>query len=111
MLQPFLIKLGRNEVRDDPGTGHKWPVPGTSDTHAYTGAGGSDEQANTLNQLLTEMDGFEGNPGIIVLAATNRAEVLCRGTRADKNLNEDIQAPPPALSCRQESGSSRLAPS
>jgi cell division protease FtsH len=38
--------------------------------------GGNDEKEQTLNQLLTEMDGFEGNPGIIVIAATNRADVL-----------------------------------
>ena len=38
--------------------------------------GGNDEREQTLNQLLTEMDGFEGNSGIIIIAATNRADVL-----------------------------------
>ncbi|MGC6483599.1 MAG: ATP-dependent zinc metalloprotease FtsH [Synechococcus sp.] len=38
--------------------------------------GGNDEREQTLNQLLTEMDGFEGNSGIIILAATNRPDVL-----------------------------------
>mmetsp|Transcript_18679 Transcript_18679/g.26051 ORF Transcript_18679/g.26051 Transcript_18679/m.26051 type:complete len:750 (+) Transcript_18679:116-2365(+) len=39
-------------------------------------AGGNDEREQTLNQILTQMDGFEGNTGVIVLAATNRADVL-----------------------------------
>ena len=41
--------------------------------------GGNDEREQTINQLLTEMDGFEGNTGVIVLAATNRPDVshLC----------------------------------
>ena len=40
------------------------------------GMGGNDEREQTLNQLLTEMDGFEGNSGVIILAATNRPESL-----------------------------------
>merc|ERR1719183_2194563 len=54
-------------------------------------AGGNDEREQTLNQILTEMDGFEGNPGIIVLAATNRADVLdnalLRPGRFDRRVN------------------------
>merc|ERR1719420_153603 len=38
--------------------------------------GGNDEREQTLNQILTEMDGFEGNTGVIVIAATNRADTL-----------------------------------
>ena len=38
--------------------------------------GGNDEREQTLNQLLTEMDGFDGKKGVMILAATNRPEVL-----------------------------------
>jgi cell division protease FtsH len=43
---------------------------------ATSGIGGHDEREQTLNQILTEMDGFSGREGVIVLAATNRAEIL-----------------------------------
>ena len=42
------------------------------------GIGTNEERDQTLNQLLTELDGFEGRPGVLLLAATNRPEVLHR---------------------------------
>jgi cell division protease FtsH len=56
--------------------------------------GGNDEREQTLNQLLTEMDGFEGNTGIIIIAATNRADVLdsalLRPGRFDRQVTVDV---------------------
>jgi len=54
----------------------------------------NDERENTLNQLLTEMDGFASNSGIIILAATNRADILdkalLRAGRFDRQINVDL---------------------
>ncbi|MEB3308459.1 MAG: ATP-dependent zinc metalloprotease FtsH [Cyanobacteriota bacterium] len=56
--------------------------------------GGNDEREQTLNQLLTEMDGFEGNSGIIIIAATNRSDVLdsalMRPGRFDRQVMVDV---------------------
>ena len=56
--------------------------------------GGNDERENTLNQLLTEMDGFGSNSGIIILAATNRADILdkalLRAGRFDRQIHVDL---------------------
>ena len=56
--------------------------------------GGNDEREQTLNQLLTEMDGFEGNTGIIIIAATNRVDVLdsalLRPGRFDRQVTVDV---------------------
>ncbi len=56
--------------------------------------GGNDEREQTLNQLLTEMDGFEGNTGIIIIAATNRPDVLdsalLRPGRFDRQVTVDL---------------------
>ncbi len=56
--------------------------------------GGNDERENTLNQLLTEMDGFGTNSGIIIMAATNRADILdkalLRAGRFDRQIHVDL---------------------
>ena len=56
--------------------------------------GGNDERENTLNQLLTEMDGFGTNSGVIILAATNRVDVLdkalLRAGRFDRQIHVDL---------------------
>ncbi len=60
--------------------------------NSFTGA--NDERENTLNQLLTEMDGFGSNSGVIILAATNRAEILDRALlrpgRFDRQINVEL---------------------
>jgi len=56
--------------------------------------GGNDEREQTLNQILTEMDGFQGNTGVIVIAATNRVDVLdaalLRPGRFDRQVNVNL---------------------
>ncbi len=56
--------------------------------------GANDERENTLNQLLTEMDGFGSNSGVIILAATNRADILdkalLRAGRFDRQIHVDL---------------------
>lgn len=57
-------------------------------------AGGNDEREQTINQLLVEMDGFDGNPGIITIAATNRVDILdqalLRPGRFDRKITVDL---------------------
>ena len=64
--------------------------------------GSNDERENTLNQLLTEMDGFGSNSGVIILAATNRADILdkalLRAGRFDRQISVDL----PDLNDRKE---------
>lgn len=72
--------------------------------------GGNDERENTLNQLLTEMDGFDTNSGVIILAATNRADILdkalLRAGRFDRQIHVDL----PDLNERKEVFNVHLRP-
>ena len=72
--------------------------------------GGNDERENTLNQLLTEMDGFGSNSGVIILAATNRVDVLdkalLRAGRFDRQIHVDL----PDLNERKEVFGMHLRP-
>jgi cell division protease FtsH len=64
--------------------------------------GGNDERENTLNQLLTEMDGFGTNSGVIVLAATNRADILDRALMRAGRFDRQIYVELPDLEGRKE---------
>jgi cell division protease FtsH len=72
--------------------------------------GGNDERENTLNQLLTEMDGFGTNSGVIILAATNRVDILdsalLRAGRFDRQIHVDL----PDLNERKEVFAVHLKP-
>ncbi len=57
--------------------------------------GGNDEREQTLNQLLTEMDGFEGNNGVIIIAATNRPDVLDTALLRPGRFDRQVQVDPP----------------
>lgn len=64
--------------------------------------GANDERENTLNQLLTEMDGFEANAGIIILAATNRADILDKALLRPGRFDRQIYVDLPDLEGRKE---------
>lgn len=65
-------------------------------------AGGNDERENTLNQLLTEMDGFGTNSGVIILAATNRADILDRALMRAGRFDRQIYVDMPDVNERKE---------
>ena len=64
--------------------------------------GGNDEREQTLNQLLTEMDGFEGNSGIIIIAATNRADVLDSALMRPGRFDRQVMVDNPDIKGRLE---------
>ncbi|MEA5517166.1 ATP-dependent zinc metalloprotease FtsH [Nodularia sp. UHCC 0506] len=64
--------------------------------------GGNDEREQTLNQLLTEMDGFEGNTGIIIIAATNRPDVLDSALLRPGRFDRQVMVDAPDLKGRTE---------
>lgn len=64
--------------------------------------GSNDERENTLNQLLTEMDGFGSNSGVIILAATNRADVLDKALMRAGRFDRQIYVELPDLNDRKE---------
>ncbi len=66
------------------------------------GFSGNDERENTLNQLLTEMDGFQTNAGVIVLAATNRADILDKALMRAGRFDRQIQVGLPDAKEREE---------
>ena len=64
--------------------------------------GGNDERENTLNQLLTEMDGFSSNNGVIILAATNRADILDKALMRAGRFDRMIHIELPDLNGRED---------
>ena len=74
------------------------------------GFSGNDERENTLNQLLTEMDGFQTNTGIIVLAATNRADILDKALMRAGRFDRQIEVGLPDVKEREEIFNVHLRP-
>ncbi len=95
----MFVGVGASRVRDMFETAKKHApciifideIDAVGRTRGSGMGGGHDEREQTLNQMLVEMDGFEGNSGVIVMAATNRADVLdkalLRPGRFDRQIN------------------------
>lgn len=66
------------------------------------GISGNDEREQTLNQLLSEMDGFEGNSGVVILAATNRPEILDRALTRPGRFDRQIRVELPDIRGRED---------
>ena len=64
--------------------------------------GGNDEREQTLNQLLVEMDGFESNDGVIIIAATNRPDVLDPALLRPGRFDRQVEVPTPDISGREK---------
>jgi cell division protease FtsH len=64
--------------------------------------GGNDEREQTLNQLLVEMDGFEGNAGVIIIAATNRPDVLDPALMRPGRFDRQVVVPLPDIRGREQ---------
>ena len=74
------------------------------------GFSGNDERENTLNQLLTEMDGFQTNTGVIVLAATNRVDILDKALMRAGRFDRQIEVGLPDVKEREEIFNVHLRP-
>ena len=83
-------RASSSSMRSTPSAASAAPVLG----------GGHDEREQTLNQLLVEMDGFESNEGVILIAATNRPDVLDPASAAPRALRSPVVVPRPDLKGR-----------
>jgi cell division protease FtsH len=98
----MFVGVGASRVRDVFGQARKNApciifideIDAVARQRGAGGGGGNDEREQTVNQILVEMDGFDGNPGIITIAATNRIDILdqalLRPGRFDRKVTVDL---------------------
>ena len=106
----MFVGVGASRVRDLFETGKKYApciifIDEIDAVGRHRGAGlggGHDEREQTLNQLLVEMDGFEGNEGVILMAATNRPDVLDPALLRPGRFDRRVVVPAPDLRGRQQ---------